>query len=270
MTGKDFTPPKRNAEAYLQLLKSANDAITGNVVEALAADDRAKNRGSGGTILWDRAKRFVDLRAKFDWNGEDAPTFAKTLFSREWWIGDDYDAEKLGGAVLDLRLLQEKSLALLAQEQDRNPTDAPLQHLRQVAERLRHQIATNEPLTTDEPMDLQVTTLWGGKGITAEHVYLLGVCREAIPGERREEYPGTDEDYVEEQRRLFYVSITRPKKTLVLSRGLKVKRGLAQHLGLKINSGFFWAILTMSPFLEDILSVLPDAVPGESWRGVDR
>jgi hypothetical protein len=267
-TGKDFTPPKRNADAYLQLLASVNDAITDSVIEALPAEDRDKTRGSGGTIVWDRAKRFLDLRAKFDWNGEDAPSFVKTVFTAEWWIGDNYDTEKLQGAVSDLRLLQEKSLALLSQEQERNPTDVPLQHLRRVAERLRHQIATNEPLTTDEQTDLQVTTLWGAKGVTAEHVYLLGICREAIPGERREEYPGTDAEYIEEQRRLFYVSITRPKTTLVLSRALKVKRGLARQLGLKVKStGPFWANLTMSPFLEDILSLLPDAVAGESWCG---
>ena len=67
-------------------------------------------------------------------------------------------------------------------------------------------------------------------------------------------------EYIEEQRRLFYVSITRPKKTLVLSRALNVKRGPARQMGLKVTSGSpFWANLTMSPFLEDILSVLPDA-----------
>jgi superfamily I DNA/RNA helicase len=52
-----------------------------------------------------------------------------------------------------------------------------------------------------------VATLWGAKGVTAEHVYILGVCEEGIPGERRDEYPGTEADYMEEQRRLFYVSI---------------------------------------------------------------
>ena len=91
----------------------------------------------------------------------------------------------------------------------------PLQHLRRVAERLRHQIATNEPLVTDEPSNLQVTTLWGAKGATAEHVYILGVCQEALPGERRDEYPGTDADYVDEQRRLFYVSSPAPKRRLL-------------------------------------------------------
>jgi superfamily I DNA/RNA helicase len=63
-----------------------------------------------------------------------------------------------------------------------------------------------------------------------------GVCREAIPGERREEYPGTEADYIDEQRRLFYVSITRPKKSLVLSRALKVRRGPARQMGPKVTS----------------------------------
>jgi DNA helicase II / ATP-dependent DNA helicase PcrA len=268
MTGKDFTPPKRNADAYVQLLKSANDAITVNVVEALAAEERGKSRGKGGIIIWDRAKRFIDLREKFEWNGEDAAALVKTFFNSQHWIGDHYETEKREGAVLDLQLLQEKTLVLLAQEQERKPEDVPVQHLQRVIERLRHQIATNEALTTDQPTDLQVATLWGAKGVTAEHVYLLGVCREAIPGERRQEYPGTEIDYIEEQRRLFYVSITRPKRTLVLSLALKVKRGPARQMGLKVASGdAFWANLRMSPFLEDILALLPDAVAGESWSG---
>ena len=267
-SGKDFTPPKRNADAYLKLFAAAADNVTEDVVAALAAEPRSKSRGAGGTVIWDRAKRFVDLRPEFDWDGEDAAGLVKAVFDQERWIGDDYEEERLEGAILDLQLLQEKTLALLAQEQERKPKDAPAQHLRQVAERLRHQIATNEPLTTDQPTDLQVTTLWGAKGVTAEHVYLLGVCREAIPGERRDEYPGTPAEYMDEQRRLFYVSITRPKETLVLSRALKVKRGLARQIGLKVPmTGGYWPALKMSPFLEDVLSVLPDAVPGEAWSG---
>lgn len=74
--------------------------------------------------------------------------------------------------MLDLQLLQEKTFMLLAQEQERKPEDVPLQHLQRVIERLRHQIATNEALTTDQPTDLQIATLWGAKGVTAEHVYL--------------------------------------------------------------------------------------------------
>lgn len=167
-----------------------------------------------------------------------------------------------------MQILCEKTLSLLKQEEERKPEDQSVQHLRRVAERLRHQIATNEPLATGESSNLQVATLWGAKGVTAEHVYLLGVCKEALPGERRDEYPGTDAEYVEEQRRLFYVSITRAKKTLVISRALNVGRGTAKQIGLTVTTGSkFWADLKMSPFPHDIMALLPIAVPGDAWAG---
>src|SRR5208282_6396204 len=142
---------------------------------------------------------------------ENGMGFVNNLFDPQDWIGSQYDEEKAKGATLDLQLLREKTLALLKEEQERKPEDQPLEQLRKVAKRLRHQIATNESLSTGEPSSLQVATLWGAKGVTAEHVYILGTCREALPGQRRDEYPGTDSDYVDEQRRLFYVSITRAK-----------------------------------------------------------
>ena len=107
--------------------------------------------------------------------------------------------------------------------------------LKEVARRLRYQIATREPFVPDETSDLQVATLWGAKGVTADHVYVIGLCKEAIPGIRHEAYPGTDLEFREEQRRLFYVSITRSKKTLVLSRANSIARGQAKQLGLQVS-----------------------------------
>jgi len=212
--------------------------------------------------------RFLELQGKFDWDGEDAAGFVTNLFDPQHWIGINYDEEKVDGATFDLKLLREKTSALLKQEQERNPNGDAAQHLKRVAQRLRHQIATNEPLATGEPSNLQVATLWGAKGVTAEHVYILGACREALPGERRPDYPGTDADYEDEQRRLFYVSITRTKQTLVISRALRVGRGQAKQLGLSVTTGNrFWANLTMSPFFHEIMDVLPTAVAGESWGG---
>jgi len=268
VTGKDFRAPSRSAGAYLQLLKGANDAITEATIEALAAEPRSKSRGAGGLAVWDRAKRFLDLRTKFNWSGGDAAGFVDNLFDPKHWLGAAYDAEKVEGATLDQQLLREKTLALLKQEQEGKPQDHPVQHLRRVAERLRHQIATNEPLATGEPSNLQVATLWGAKGVTAEHVYILGVFKEALPGQRRDEYPGTNAEYEDEQRRLFYVSISRTKKTLVISRPRRVRRGQAKQLGLTVTTGDrFWGDLTMSPFLHDIMGLLPTAVPGDSWGG---
>ena len=268
ITGRDFSAPKRSAGAYLRLLKAANDAITDTVVDALAAEPRAKSRGAGGIAIWDRAARFLELRRSFTWNTGDAASFLNSVFDPAAWLGAQYDQNRIQSATMDLRLLREKALALLKHEQERRPENQPVQQLRAVVERLRHQIATNEPLTTGETSNVQVATLWGAKGVTAEHVYILGVCREALPGQRRDEYPGTDAEYHDEQRRLFYVSITRAKKTLVISRALRVGRGPAKQLGLTVTSGNkYWADLGMSPFLRDIMSILPPAIQGASWSG---
>jgi superfamily I DNA/RNA helicase len=268
VTGNEFKASRRNASAYLKFLAAADDAITEATIEALAAEPRSKPRGAGGVTIWDRAKRFLELRGKFNWNGEDGAAFVNNLLDSQNWIGDLYDEENVEEANLDLQLLREKTLALLKEEQERKPEDKPRECLRRVAERLRYQIATREPPDTGEPSDLRVATLWGAKGVTAEHVYILGACQEALPGERRDEYPGTDAEYVDEQKRLFYVSITRAKKTLVISRALGVRRGLAYQLGLAVTpGGGFWANLKMSPFFHDIMDVLPHAAAGESWAG---
>src|SRR2546427_12380829 len=58
--------------------EGANDAITDTAIGALVAEPRAKSRGAGGLVIWDRASRFLDLRTKFHWNGENAAGFANT------------------------------------------------------------------------------------------------------------------------------------------------------------------------------------------------
>jgi superfamily I DNA/RNA helicase len=136
-----------------------------------------------------------------------------------------------------------------------------------VARQLRYAVGTKEPLVEDrEKPDIMVTTLWGAKGVTADHVYILGACREAIPGTKREEYPGTDAEYEAEQKRLFYVSITRTTRTLVISRAREVHHTEARRLGLAAG-GYGMVQLQMTPFLREILEVMPAAVPGANWPG---
>ncbi len=77
-TGRDFSAPKRSAAAYLRLLKDSNDAITDTVVEALAAEPRAKSRGAGGIAIWDRAARFLALRENLAY----LPRLRSVAFSR--------------------------------------------------------------------------------------------------------------------------------------------------------------------------------------------
>jgi superfamily I DNA/RNA helicase len=248
------------------MLLSANDEIGEQTVEALAGQPREQRRGAGGTALWDRARRFLDLRRTFAVDpAADATVALADIFDSDRWIGDGYDDADT--ARIDIDLLLDKATGILAEDRDRHPRATSLEHLREIARRLRQQIATREPIADEGNSQLHVATLWGAKGVTAEHVYILGVCQEAIPGARREEYPGTDAEFVDEQRRLFYVSITRAKRTLVISRAASIRSGDAQKLGLAVPPGGSRITLQMSPFLHEIMPLLPAAVRGEQWGG---
>lgn len=103
--------------------------------------------------------------------------------------------------------------------------------------------------------------------MTADHVYVLGLCKEAIPGNRRDEYPGTENEHFEEERRLFYVSLTREKCTLVLSRPNKIRTNEAAQIGVRVSkSRLIYSSLEVSPFFLDILEFLPRGVSGDTWN----
>jgi superfamily I DNA/RNA helicase len=263
--GKDYKAPKRNANAYLKFLEACNDTITEAEIRKLA-DSPKKPQGTGGNKLWDRAKRFVELREQLKWQGEDTSSLLQEIFDADKWEADQSPQSET--ARLDMQLILKKASDITQELEINNPDVSAEEILTELARRLRYQIATREPFLPDESSDLQITTLWGAKGITADHVYVIGLCKEAIPGTRREEYPGTDLEYLEEQRRLFYVSITRSKKTLVLSRANSVGWGQARQLGLAVKpSNGFRAKLEMSPFLRDIIQYLPQFQQGENWQG---
>lgn len=263
--GRKYKAPDRNADAYLKFLDACNDAITEVTVQELAISP-TKPGGKGGSNLQERAQRFTQLRSQLGWDGKDAVSLLKEIFEANRWGADESPDPET--ASLDMKLLLTKACDICQELQSDNTNSSAQEQLRGVARRLRYQIATREPFLPDESCDLQVATLWGAKGVSAEHVYVIGLCRECIPGTRREEYPGNDSEFFEEQRRLFYVSITRSKKTLVLSRSKSIKCGQASRLGLQVSSGKgHRAVLEMSPFFRDIMKYLPQYQEGETWEG---
>ena len=263
--GANYKAPKRNAAAYLNFLTNCNDEITATKIEQLASCSK-KPPGAGGKHLWGRAKRFVKLKKELRWDGIDAMVLIDKVFDiSKWDVTKITDSENVMQARCDMGMAREKACDICLEFQSANPNATTHQQLKEVASRLRYQIATREPLVPGSLTDLSVSTLWGAKGITADHVYVIGLCGEAIPGEIRDEYPGTPHEFREEQRRLFYVSITRSKKTLVLSRARFIRPGEAAQLGLSLPRG---NRLAMCPFLQDIMRYLPEAQNGEHWQGV--
>jgi superfamily I DNA/RNA helicase len=204
------------------------------------------------------------IRSEISEAFDDPETWIVALFDDALWAPTStIDRDD---AVADLKLARDKALAILESERENSPELGGIDLLRGVARTLRYQIATREPFESETEANITVSTLWGAKGVTADHVYILGLFNEALPGHRRSEYPGTDDEYFEEQRRLFYVSITRAKETMFLSRPLKINRNEAARLGIELTPGPSpWPIVEASPFLLEILAFLPSAEDGEAW-----
>lgn len=256
-----YNAPQRNAGAYLKFLTYCNDTISAEAVLQLCSQDRMKSSATAGVAVWDRANRYRELLAKQPWANFEVKQLIGAIFDSASWpiqkpneqisVSNDFGQLcRTASEMLD-------EVAVAAEEADGSKL------LRQVARRLRYNIATRKPFATNEDAKLKVTTLWGAKGLTADHVYVVGLCKEAIPGLRRDSYPGTDQEYTDEQQRLFYVSITRSKGTLVLSRPEKIKRGDALNLNLHVKGNWHWSTLEMCPYLRDIMAVLPQAQQGE-------
>ncbi len=263
--GKGYKATKRNAAAYLKFLHSCNDEITEASVEQLAASPK-QPPGGGGKNLRERARRFVILKKQLGWDGIDALTLLEEIFNLSSW--DENTLDDLETASLDMDLFRSRACEICRDIRTEKADSTAQQQLKEVAKQLRYHIATREPFESVGKTDLMITTLWGAKGITASHVYVLGLCDEAIPGEMREEYPGTLLDYREEQKRLFYVSITRARKSLVLSRAQYMRRGDFARLGLGRSTGKKIVKLRMSQFLHDIIDFLPRSQNGDDWQGI--
>lgn len=265
-TGKKYRASKRNSPAYLHFLSECEkDAITSHAVEDMAGVESTR-RGEGGKILRERAKRFTDLSSQLDLAELSDEEKIESLFEPSLWVGSGY--EDADAAIEDLNLLAAHTQQLL-EEARAAGADNPLQR---AARDLRYQIATREPMRVQSKEEegqsrpkLQLATLWGAKGVTADQVYVVGLCEEALPGERTEDYPGSDDEFIEEQRRLFYVSITRTTGVLVLSRPRKIQPGEASKLRLTLKENRRWSELHTSPFLREILPMLPESTEGGEW-----
>jgi DNA helicase-2/ATP-dependent DNA helicase PcrA len=96
------------------------------------------------------------------------------------------------------------ALLHLARELDVDPTFAPKTlrtYLREIEDRAEQNNPPVMPVTT-------LATLHAAKGLEWEHVFLVGVNEGILP---------THENSVDEERRLFYVGVTRAKRHLTLT-----------------------------------------------------
>lgn len=146
-----------------------------------------------------------------------------------------------------------------ATDEDGKERDAPA-----LLDALRTRIVQPE-LPTDVEY-VRVMSLHKSKGLTAEMVVVMGCIRGMIPGVIPEGLSAPEQvRFVEEQRRLFFVALTRTRNILVLSSFASVPRDLAHRMRVLVRAGTQSRAQTYaSQFLQELGPSCPACL-----RGVD-
>jgi superfamily I DNA/RNA helicase len=120
---------------------------------------------------------------------------------------------------------------------------------------------------------VRVMSLHKSKGLTADMVVVLGCIRGMVPTVVPSVGPTEQQRFVEEQRRLFFVALTRSQNILILSNFASVPRDLAHRMRVPVRAGTATAALTYaSAFLGELGPSRPATLKGKLFlraMGID-
>jgi len=120
----------------------------------------------------------------------------------------------------------------------------------------------------EAPVDadyVRIMSLHKSKGLTVPVTIIIGVVEGLIPGKNDDRITNEDELRMdeEEKRRLFYVAITRPTQTLILSSFAWLDLKIANHYQIKVKKKEeSWVLTYASSYLSDFGGQAPDGVKG--------
>jgi len=129
--------------------------------------------------------------------------------------------------------------------------------------RLREQIIHPEiPFQRNE---VSIMSLHKAKGLEADLVIIPACVEGLIPSVDRDDTLEEQQRVLEENRRLFYVGITRTKKILILSSFLWMKIGIAKQMKIKHTVSGNLAKVQSSRFISELGAECPGTVSGEKF-----
>lgn len=111
---------------------------------------------------------------------------------------------------------------------------------------------------------VRVMSLHKSKGLTSKAVLVAGCIEGLTPTLDNEGTPQERQSELEEQRRLFYVAMTRGREILVLSSAIRLDRKLAFRIGAAVI-GYGDATIA-SRFLGELGPTAPQPKAGASWQ----
>lgn len=128
-------------------------------------------------------------------------------------------------------------------------------------------IITQPELPSEEEDVIRVMSLHKSKGLTAKCVIVCGCVAGALPRLSPGLSSAERNAAFEEQRRLFYVAITRTTETLVLSSAATSSFNDAMQMGLTVSrKAGSLAVLQASPYLSELGSQRGRVLSGAAWR----
>jgi len=121
------------------------------------------------------------------------------------------------------------------------------------------------PEISSSTKELRVMSLHKSKGLTARAVFIVGCINGGLPSKISLLEPGS-RPMLEEQRRLFYVGVTRATQVLVMSGAASISTEQAYRYKFEVHTPSRRELeYRMSKFLRELGPAAPQAVPAEEW-----
>ena len=135
---------------------------------------------------------------------------------------------------------------------------------KELLDELRNQIT--QPEMPEEGDFVRVMSLHKSKGLTAK-VTIVSGCIEGLIPTVDDDLPQREQDEcLREQRRLFYVALTRCREILVLSSVVRLPVNLAHRMGARVRGRRGVCTTIASRFLSELGPTAPQSVCGREWE----
>jgi superfamily I DNA/RNA helicase len=126
--------------------------------------------------------------------------------------------------------------------------------------------SVTQPEMPEEGNFVRIMSLHKSKGLTSKVTIVAGCIRGLIPFQNSKETPDEQVQILLEQRRLFYVAITRCTEILVLSSALRLQRDFAFQIGAQVQGQGNPVRAVTSQFIAELGPQSPQPRLGTQWR----
>ncbi len=128
---------------------------------------------------------------------------------------------------------------------------------------LRTQIT--QPEKPEDGEFARVMSLHKSKGLTSRVVVVVGCIEGLCPVRDSDLTPDEQRCSLQEQRRLFYVAVTRCREILVLSSVVALEKRIAYKIGACVTGGGAVGQTVTSQFIAELGPAAPGPVAGTNW-----